>query len=289
MPGFSKFQQILEADESGRRHYQGFRKIPSQATVAGVWFDLSMSPGNPPPQYYAASPLVAQQMRRSTDGGLNHGPNVGSGFSKFLNRFLIMSNNGTSMPIPYMLCDYLLFYPFVDTGTNDPQIMTNSSTLPRYESGLGVEMMAVSVAPSGGASPTFVVNYTNHLGQTGRTSQPVTLNTSTANGAIMSSHGGVATASGPFIGLQSGDIGVRSIESVTFTSGTDVGLLSLVLVKPLLTSCLLEQTAPSEIVPVAHQYQMPQIFDDAFLSLIMCPQGSIATILYTGEIETVWN
>lgn len=288
MAGFKGLFEINAAHESGQTFYSFWRKTPSQVTVAGQWFDMSMSPGNPAPQYYAASPLIAQQMKRSTDGGIPHGGNVSTA-SKFLSRFLIMSASATGLPMSFKLCDYLLFYPFVDTGTNDEQILTNGVTLPRYEDGVGVQIMAVSVAGSVGLQPTFTVNYTNSAGVAGRTSALHTLSTNTFNGAIMSNSTTGAVSTMPFIGLQNGDSGVRSIESVTFVTGTDVGLLAFVLVKPLMTGVLLEQTAPSEKVCQPHDGVMPQIYDDAFLGLLACPQGSLSGVAFHGEIETVWN
>lgn len=288
MAGFSGLWEINEAYGKGNSFYTSFRKTPSQTTVAGQWFDTSMSPGNPAPQYYAASPLVAQQMKRSTDGGIPHGGAV-SPSSKFLSRFLIMSASATGLPMSFVLCDYLLFYPFVDTGTNDEQTLTNGVTLPRYTDGEGVQVMAVSVAASGGLQPTFQISYTNSEGVAGRTSQLHTLSTNTFNGAIMSNSVTSAVSGMPFIGLQHGDSGVRSIESVTFITGTDVGLLSFVLVKPLMTGVICEQTAPSEKVCQPHDSIMPQIYDDAFLGLLALPNGSLSAVAFHGEIETVWN
>jgi hypothetical protein len=227
-------------------------------------------------------------MKRSTDGGINHGVDVGSSY-KFVKRFLIMSASATGLPMRYILADYLLYYPFVDTGTNDEQTMTNSVSLPRYTDGVGVQMMAVAVAANSGTQPTFIVNYTNQDGTAGRTTPGCVLNTATANGSIITGDQTAAVSTGCFIPLQSGDYGVRSVESVTFTSGTDVGLFSLVLVKPILTSVLLEQTAPSEVECLAHQSVLPRIYDDAFLSIIAQPSGSLASVAFHGEIETVWN
>lgn len=288
MAGFRGQWEINNAVSLGKEFYSFWRKTPSQTTVAGNWFDMSMSPGNPAPQYYAASPLVAQQMKRSTDGGIPHGANVSTA-QKFLQRFLIMSASGTGLPMPYILCDYLLYYPFVDTGTNDEQFMTNSVTLPRFTDGKGVQIMAVSVAASGGLQPSFVVNYTNSAGTAGRTSKTCVLSTSTFNGAIMTNNQTTAVSHMPFVPLADGDMGVRSIESVTFTSGTDVGLLALVLVKPLMTGVILEQTAPSEVVLPANTSDMPLIYDDAFLGLLTLPNGSLSGVAFHGEIETIWN
>lgn len=281
----------VQAIEKGQSHYSTWRKIPSQVNTASNWFDLSMSPGTPLPQYYAASPLVAQQLKRSSDGGLNHGSSVSSGgYQKYLKRFLIMGDSAFGVPMPYLIMDYLLYYPFVDMGTTDEQIMDNTLSLSRYADGVGVQMMAVSVASGTGLAPQFTVNYTNSDGVSGRTSKVVTLTSAVANGSIITAHHNLATVIGntPFIGLQDGDNGVRSVQSVTFTS-LDVGLFALVLVKPLATGTFYEQTAPSEQEYIVHQSQLPKIYDDAYLNLIVCPNAAINTRAFFGEIETIWN
>lgn len=283
---------FVNAVQEGRTHISTWRKTPSQVNTASNWFDLSMSPGYPLPQYYAAAPLVAQQLKRSTDGGLNHGPSVSSsGHQKYLKRFLMIGNSPFGVPMPYMICDYVLYYPFIDMGTNDEQVMDNTLTLPRYTDGVGLQMMAVSVASATGLSSQFTVNYTNSDGVSGRTSKLVTVSAATANGTILACHHNLNTVIGnsPFIGLQNGDKGVRSIQSVTFPSTLDVGLFAIVLVKPLITGTFYEQTAPSEVECIVHQSQLPKIYDDAYLNLIVCPNASISTRQFHGEIETVWN
>lgn len=280
-----------QAVEAGRVNYSSWRKVPSQATTNSNWFDLSMSPGNPRPQYYAAAPLLAQQMKLSTDGGFYHGQSVSSaGYQKYLKSFKL-SLTSSAAPIPFMLLDYLLYYPFVDMGTNDEQAMDNTLTLPRYTDGAGVQMMAVSVASGTGLGAQFTVNYTNSDGVSGRTSRLVTLSVATANGSILSCHHNLSTTIGntAFIGLQEGDTGVRSVQSVTFPSTLDVGLFALVLVKPLMTSTFFEATSPVENELIVHQSQLPKIYDDAYLNLIMCPAASVSGFQFFGDIETVWN
>lgn len=288
MAGFRGLWEINNAISLGQTSYSFWRKTPSQTTVSRTWFDMSMSPGNPSPQYYAASPLVAQQMKKSTDGGLNHGT-FDTTKQKYISRFLIMSSASTGLPASFLVCDYLLYYPFIDTGTNDEQTLNNTNTLPRYTDGEGVQIMAVSVAASSGLQPSFVVNYTNQDGVSSRTSKTCVLSTATFNGAIMSLDSTAAVSAGCFIPLQSGDSGVRSIQSVTFTSGTDVGLLSFVLVKPLFSGSILEQTAPSEIVNQFTNGNMPQIYDDAFLGILINPTGSLSGVAFHGEIECISN
>ena len=74
--GFSSVQALADAELAGQTWYSTWRKSPSQVSTIGVWFDLSMSPGNPVPQYYAATPLVGAPMSYSDEQGLNHGRNV---------------------------------------------------------------------------------------------------------------------------------------------------------------------------------------------------------------------
>ena len=76
MAGFGNAKQMADAQDAGKYLYASFRKQATQTTGAGVWFDLSMSPGNPAPNYYIGSPGVFTRMAQSTDGGLRHGGNV---------------------------------------------------------------------------------------------------------------------------------------------------------------------------------------------------------------------
>lgn len=288
MAGFSGLRDILTANNDGSSEYAVFRKTPSQTTVAGIWFDLAMMPSVPAPLFYASAPLVAAPLKKSTDGGINHGT-IQPSSQKYLQRFLMMVNSATALPMPFILMDYLLYYPFVDQSTNDEQLMTNTETLPRWTDGKGVQIMVVGTNASGGALPNFIVNYTNSDGVAGRTSATMRMNSATATGSIITSDNGNQISSVPFVGLQSGDSGVKSIQSVTMTSGTDIGLFCFVLVKPLLTGVILEQTAPYESVCMPNQLSMPRIYDDAYLNLICLPNGNITGLSFIGEIETVFK
>ncbi len=285
MAGFNSIKEYVDAELDGKSRIYSWRKSPTQVTTAGLWFDMSMSPGNPVPQYYAASPMTSVAMRQSTDGGLNHGATTGT--TKYLKSTISMSNSATGLPMPMILCDYLVFYPFIDEGTTDTQSMTNSVTLPRYTDGKGVQVMAISVAGRTGGQ-SFYFTYTNQDGVSGRTSQIVVQNASTAIGTIVSSATATLNSGGPFIGLQSGDTGVRSIESVTML-GADVGLFTLVLVKPLITSQILEQTAPTEENLLIEKASLPEIKDDAYLNWICMPNGSLSGVSFHGIIQTIFT
>lgn len=285
--GFANVQALADAEIAGRSTYATWRKSPSQVTTVGIWFDLSMSPGNPVPQYYAATPLAAKVLAQSTDGGIFHGGAV-SPSTKHLKRVTALTATATALPMPMILCDYLLFYPFIDEGTTDAQALDNTSPLTRYTDGEGVRIMAVSVAGRTGGQ-TLQVTYTNQDGTAGRVTETCIQNTVSVNGSIVTTDRANALARGPFLPLQAGDTGVRSIESVAMISGVDVGLFALVLVKPLAQASIRGIDAPVEVNYFTDFGQLPRIVDDAYLNFLCLPQGTLAATALHGDITTVWS
>jgi len=286
---FTSVGQLADA-QAERSKYLSFRKLPAVVTGAGTWYDYSMAPGNPTPQYYAAAPLTAQTMARSTDGGIQHGGNV-SPLSKYLRKLTLMSVAAAGVPQRVYMLDYLMFYPFVDMGTPDQQDMVNVQTLPRYATGAGVQMMAILVAPHGLIGDTFFVTYTNQDGTAGRVTPLHTMSKAIAvNGTILTTQQTGAGRFGPFLALQAGDTGVRSIEAVQCTAGTDVGLFTLVLVQPLAEMTVREITAPTEAdFYLTSGGKLPAIVDDAYLNFISCPNGSLTGVPLFGDATFIWN
>lgn len=243
-----------------------------------------MSPGNPVPNYYASSPLVAATIPGGE--GIFHGAAV-TPETKFLRNIMALSNSATGLPLELILCDYLLYYPFVDMGSTDVQAMTNSVTLPRYATGAGVQAIAVEVASQIGGT-TFNIGYTNSSGTAGRTSQTVTCNTATSSGTLIQTNTATLGSNGPFIPLQIGDSGIRSIESLTMLSA-DVGLITLVLVYPLASLMLRGVDAPVEVDYFLDRATMPQIFDGAYLNFLCHPTGTLAATALHGTMQFIWR
>lgn len=276
---------IASAYENGQTLYRSWSKAPTQATSSGIWFDLSMSPGNPPAQYYFATPLIAAPLARSTDGGLDHGPNV-SPSKKYLHKILVQTVLATAVPLTLELMDYLMFYPGIamDVGV---QTLTTGITLPRYPTGAGVMMMAIEQNPYVG-SARFAVTYTNQNGIAGRVTPTFTCNTQTVAGTVATSASTQAGACGRFLALQQGDSGVRSIDSIEFFS-SDVGLLALVLVYPLATIQISEVNSPCEYDLLRDFSILPRIEDDAYLNFIALPVGTLASAQILGSLTTLWS
>lgn len=281
MAGLRNFKAVLRAGNSGQTRRFTFRKAPVVTTTAGTWFDLSMSPGNPIPNYYANTPLTSAVL----DGkeGLFHGGDV-SPSTKHLLETLILSTSATGLPAAFILCDYLLYYPFVEQGSLDEQTFTNSIPLPRYTDGL---IMPVLVGAQTGGQQ-FTVSYTNQNGVSGRVTPPCICNTATFNGAVVSSQPANDLAHGPFLALQGTDTGVQRIDSVTML-GTDVGLMTFVIVRPLANFILREQTAPVEVNYITDRPSAPEIKDGAYLNLLCCPRGSLSGVSLHGLLTTLWD
>lgn len=285
----ANMKAVVESEELyGRKREYQFVKNVNQVTTAGIWFDLSGSAGNPKAkQWFDAAPLTAQQIKQSTDGGLFHGGNV-TPDTKYLRFMRVACASATPLPMSLMLCDYLLYYPTVEDGTTDPQEMTNTLTLPRYTDGANVQMMAVNISTRTGGS-LFNVTYTNQDGVAGRVTPNVAQTNVAAPGSIItSSTATVSTVAGPFMPLQDGDTGVRSIEYVTMLT-PDTGFFAMVLVRPLASLMIRGIDAPYDKDFLLMSSEMPQVQDDAFLSLLVMPNGSLTGLAVRGTVKTIWG
>lgn len=284
MVGFATVGAVADAYDAGRTHFASIRKAPSQATTAGWWADLSMASGNPIPNYYANAPLEARLL--DPYDGIFHGPSQAPA-TKHLHKLGLMTPTA-AMVGRYTLCDYLLYYPFVDADVTDVQSLDNTTAqLTRYTDGAGVCVMAVAVTPSTG-SGSFTFNYVNQDG-VAKTSPTQVCSTTAANIAtIATSQQAVANMpGGPFLKLASGDTGVRSITSVTFAVPNG-GLIALVLVKPIADLAIREINTMAELHTVQNR-PMPLVANDAYLGLIANVAGTIAAGTLTGYAHFIWS
>lgn len=287
MSGFKTIGEVVDCELNGRVRDYIWRKTPSQAFTSGIWVDLSMSPGMPVPKYwFDAAPLTAKQITQSSDGGFYHGPNV-SPAEKYLRKITTQASAATALPMNAILCDYLLYYPTIDDGTTDEQIMDNTTTLSRYTDGRGVQMIAVTTGARTGGQ-TFTVKYTNQDGVTGRITPLVTQNTSTLLGTITTTNTTAVNGAGPYIPLQDSDTGVRAVESVTMTN-VDTGIFSIILVKPLAQTCFREITVPYEKDFLIPTTDLVKIEDNAFLNFLCLPLGTLAATVLRGDLKVIWT
>ena len=278
-------KSLVDAEKNGQTFFSAFRKQPTQTTAANIWFDLSMSPGNPVPNYYIGASGVFTPLSRSADGGIPHGGSV-SPLQKFLRTLGLFTTSATAVPLNLIVLDYLGFYPFIDESVTDEQFLDNTITLPRYPSGEGVQMMPVVVAGQTGGG-LFRVTYTNQDGVTGRITPDHVMTTQLVNGTIITSNNARNSAA-PFMALAQGDTGVRAVESITFLGTGDIGLISLALVKPIARMTIREINTIVEVDYFTDFACLPEIKDNAYLNFVCLPAGSLSGAPIHGYIKTAW-
>lgn len=300
MSGFQSVGEFANADLLGQCWATGFRKtVASAATTTGAWIDYSYFAGSPPANFYASSPSVAALVER--DKGFRF-PDVTpkTQHLKYLNVMTANTATAVNARQRLVLCDYLLYYPFIDTDAiGEEQFMTNTvddplvPSLPRYTSG-----RVIAVAQSAASAiGTFTFNYTNQDGISGQISQTHNTFIVAGGGQVVSANGSGASYN-PYCLLALGDTGVKSIESVTFT-GAGGGLMALVIVKPLFNGYVTQECrtttgvaygAADEFMSLIHSAGAPQIKDGAVLNFFAeGTAGSLASSQLVGIIESVWN
>jgi len=299
MAGFKNLRQYADAEDLGQYHVTSFRKaISSTATTTSAWIDYSYFPGSPTANFYASSPLEAAAVE--VERGIRV-PSV-SPATQVLRNLKLMSaassatstTNGRQQMI---LADLLLYYPFIDTdAVGEQQDLVNTVTIPRYDYGRVIAVGQSAASTTG----QFTFSYTNQDGVAGRTSLNHFTFAVAGGGQIVAASSQIATSYLPFLNLQAGDYGVKSIESVTFTAGGG-GLMALVIVKPLFTAYVTQESrrttsgnlesygACSDFASVIN-HAPPIIKDGAVLDIFAAGHaGSLASSILAGVIETTWN
>lgn len=281
MAGFRSIGAIADAYAEGRSHFCSIRKTFSGVgSVAGWWFDLSTMPGSPVANYYASNPLKAKNLVAAR--GIWHGPSQAPA-TKYLHTLELITSGTHIIGTPYKLCDYLLYYPFIDADSTDEQLLDNTTAqLTRFVDGDGVQVMAVLGASTSGSVGSFTFDYVNQDGVL-RTSP------TQSTGAGLGNTGNIypSITYGPFLFLAAGDTGVRSIVSITFITPPG-GLFTLTLVKPLVDLSARELNNPVEFVG-GRDRPLVEIADDAYLNLIFRTTNTATSATLTGAANFIWS
>ncbi len=279
----SNVSSWADAFAQGRSWSSTIRKVPSQASTAGWWVDLSMAAGIPTPNFYASEPLVAATLNPMR--GVNHGDNK-SPAEKYIHSWELMTPTA-GLVGQYLLLDYLLYYPFVDLDSLEPQDFDNTVVLPRYVGGDGVMAMFVCAAPTVGGG-SFTYSYINQAGEP-KTS-PVVYYAAAAAGisSVLTSQPASNAGIGPFLPLASGDTGIQAVTGIT-NIGSTGGLGSLVLVKPLASHAIFEVNTPHEVEFVRDRSAPPRVVDGAYLGMLVQCAATVAGGSLVGRLTTVWS
>lgn len=279
--GFNGARDLALAEQDGRTHFCSFRKVPSQASTALGWVDLSMAAGNPLPQYYAASPLEAARLEGMR--GIFHGDDKAPS-TMHLTDWNVVTPTANCVGRLKAL-RYGLYYPFIDGDSLDQQDLTND-VAPLNPPPQGWKVMIVAVAPTaGGGSLTF--KYMRNGVE--KTSPVIALNTAVVNiASIATGDPAVAAGGMPFARLDNGDEGVDTLTSVTFVAPSG-GLFAFVLVDPLADIATSEINTPAEKNFVQAHPGAPRIYDDDYINFIGNCTGSVAAGIFAGFCKFAWS
>lgn len=242
----------------------------SNTTIAGRWHDLwrALVPlGN--------VPTTAAACDRTTVGALGQ-ENAGAG--EVLT--VIGARANANGPGVYLLIDRLSHQGGLSgivTGTVTTNLPT--AALPRYADGAGVMIGLTIYTQIGTTATTITATYTNQDG-TGSRATPLVAFGATgfreANRMIL-------------LPLQSGDTGVRSVESVTLTATTGTaGAYGVTLFKPLVPIVITDSSgvlSAGGFLSGSVLGGLPQILDGACLSMLCCPgtvNGQVSGALLFG-------
>lgn len=215
MAGFATWAELREAKREGHVFSLGITKA-SPVSLAGVNGSYWAAAGSPAA---GAAPSGATTYL-STDGGVVF-PDMDP-IRKYLLRWEYVTTFGTAM---IQVVDRLVAFGAVAaTGVGAKAAAT--PPLPRYTTGERVRVVLEVRSQTVTASRTVSLTYTNELGVGGRTSTAVVLPTSSGAGLTNQTF---------FVGLQDGDLGVRSVEAlnVTAESGGGSSSVDVVLYHPL--------------------------------------------------------
>lgn len=298
--GFKNIREVVTADDAGQVWITGFRKLVSSASqpTSGL-IDYLYFAGSPPANFYASAPYVSAVVEPQR--GI-YVPSVAPK-TQHLKGLTTMSNassaTGTGNQSQRLIvADYLMYYPFIDTdAVGEEQTLENTIPLPRYDYG---QVVAVSQSAAS-AVGQFTIVYTNQDGVAGRVSQNTFTLSSLSSGGQVATTATSGNGYHPYIALQAGDVGVRSIESCTFTAAGG-GLMALVIVKPLFTHIVTQECrrtttgnlesygSADRFDAIIHKAGMPQIKDGAVLGIFgQGYAGSLATSTLVGLLETTWG
>lgn len=281
----------VQAAYDAGRFWSGIMRRSGPVMLANTWTDFSYAAGNPVANYYAAAPLTSAKL--SALDGIDTGPEPAAGLTKYVHKALIMPPSGTNIGITeWMLNDICLFYPFID-GDGADQAMVQSAVLDRYN-GRGCRVMVVSQGTGVGISDV-IMTYTNSNGVAGRTCTN-TLNFAATPGSLASStpaNTAYAFPCGPFLTLQPGDEGIKSIQGVNVLSSAG-GIAAFIIVKPLVRLGGFEAlvnniAAPIEVDTLIDRLQLEKIESGAYLGILGRGTTAGTPAITSAEITTIWG
>lgn len=221
------YADIVRNRAAGKGHDSVFH-VGSISSVGAQWSSLIRSTITFPAGTFAPASLPGgEAVSRATTGALSAGLQNPTGADVLY--LITVGYRSTQILNMILLVDLLLAVSGISANTASAQTI-NSVPLTRYsgaESAGNLLTMEVTTA-LGVTAANVVAGYTNQAGTAARATTSHAMATSAIVGRVMP-----AGANTPFMLLQAGDIGLRSVESITFSAAMGAGALNCYIYRPL--------------------------------------------------------
>lgn len=287
--------QLYAAFSAGQTERTDWNKITGGAAyAAGRWYETMTLGGYPPATTYPGTALTWVTCTESggdgtTRFGIPHGGNV-SALIKHLSTMAAWSTAATGVPSVLQLVDVQGYWPGINMNVSTVQTLLGTP-VHRYTDGAGCRLFLAARATTGATAHNIAMSYTNSANTAGRT-LPVTV-AATASAIVPHIvHSGTAANNyGPFLPMASGDLGVKSVQTVTLSAASGTASTAvLVLAKPLATIPLSIASLMTEKDFWNQLPSAPQIKDGACLGFILGTGAAVAaSTTFAGSLETVWG
>jgi len=269
MPGFSNYDQIINALSTGKGQLLFFQKA-SITSVAAFWYRLWNAAGMPGAGSDPTG-LTGVVPTRATAGALGQNNPI----SPATLHMLSFGAGGGTMGL-LMIYDRLWHVGGISLNSTSAQSISAPQGPTRHSDGIGNQLLVEITTAGGTTAATINVSYTNTDNVSGRT----------ASIALPAS---VPVNRCYFLNLQAGDRGVKSVQSVTMSAAMGAGVANLVLLN----------AAEVVVVPwVANQWterdlvlqmaNLPRALDDACLALMVLASTTSTGIIY-GRLQLAEN
>jgi len=285
---FSSMDDLVNEITSGKFNRADWNKLTGAAAyTAGRWYDFSGLAGTPVANAFAGTALAWQSTNEASGFGLYHGGDVSPDTKHVLNVSAITSV-ATGVPAQLMLVDLQGYWPGISNNTTSPQTLTGTPTL-RYTNGAGCRLFWAQRTTAGATAQNIALSYSNTVPTAGRTLPVTVAMTASAIVPHISHSGTAANNYGPFLPLASGDTGVSTVATVTF-SAANTGTGALCLARPLLTLPLTTVGVAAERDLLNQLPSLPRVMDGACLVwLYFAGAATAATTNFYGAVEVGWG
>jgi hypothetical protein len=285
---FKNVRSLVESSDKGEGHTCFWHKTTLPTPTATRIIDLSMGAGIPKYNAYVGAQAAATPLYGNGNEGIYLGALPSSGKTRYVNRVLVQPQGNSFSPANLFLLDYLMFYPLIDGDDVDIQAMDNTNTLPRYTNGKDVRIMLVCTTPMT-TDANVTINYTNQDGVAGRSTLVNISGIGSQTGYTVTRGISSTNAVTPFVHLQGGDTGVRSIESIQLLGPTG-GFFCAVLVKVITTVQTQDIGVSSEVYSIQHKGgSLPSLQEGAYLNWICQTANTTSLVPFRGEIDIIWQ